>query len=157
MHHDTPRSTARIAGHPIHPMLVMFPVTLLIIAWALDLVFAASREPLWATLGLIALGLGIVTALLAAVFGLVDYLGDARIRSFRSAHVHLVANLIVVAIAIANFLMRYTGGPSWILDWGVILSSATVLLLGYSGWKGATLVYKHGVGVDSGVAARQGH
>lgn len=134
----------------------MFPVTLLIAAWGLDVLYAASRELLWATLGMITLGLGILTALLAAVFGLIDYLGDRRIRQIRSANIHLVANLIVVAIAVANLLMRYSGGPAWVLDMGIILSTATVLLLGYSGWKGATLVYKHGVGVDSAVADRQG-
>jgi uncharacterized membrane protein len=137
-------------------MLVMFPVTLLIGTWACDILLATSRELVWATLGLITLGLGIVTALLAAVFGLVDYFGDTRVRVLRSANLHLVANLIVVAIAIGNWIGRYSGGPGWIMDLGIILSTATVLLLGYSGWKGATLVYKHGVGVDSGATDRQG-
>lgn len=153
---DHPRSTAKIAGHPIHAMLVMFPVTLLIGSWVCDILLAASGELLWATLGLITLGLGIVTALLAAVFGLIDYFGDNRVRALRSANLHLVANLVVVAIAIGNWIGRYSGGPGWIMDLGIILSTVTVILLGYSGWKGATLVYKHGVGVDSGAAERQG-
>jgi uncharacterized membrane protein len=152
----TPRSTAKIAGHPIHPMLVMFPVVLLIGVLVFDILFAATGNYYWTTFGLVALALGIVTALLAAVFGLIDYLGDRRVRALRSANRHLIANLIVVGLAIANLLMRYTGGPEWVLDWGVILSAATVVLLGYSGWKGSTLVYKHGVGVDSGRIDRQG-
>lgn len=156
MESSNPRSTASIAGHPIHPMLVMFPVVLLIAAWGLDILYAASRELLWATLAMIVLGLGIVTALLAGLVGLIDYLGDRRVRSLRAANLHLFANLVVVALAVANFLLRYSGGPSWVLDTGIVLSTATVLLLGYSGWQGASLVYRHGVGVDSGVLDRQG-
>jgi uncharacterized membrane protein len=155
MDSGNPRSTAKIAGHPIHPMLVMFPVVLLIAVLVFDIMFAATGNYYWTSFGLVALALGIVTALFAAVFGLIDYFGDRQVRALRSANRHLLANLAVVTIAIANLLWRYTGGPEWILDIGIILSAATVLLLGYSGWKGATLVYKHGVGVDSRSAERQ--
>lgn len=151
-----PRSTAKIAGHPIHPMLVMFPVVLLIAVLVFDIVFAATGNLYWTTFGLVALALGIVMALVAAIFGLIDYFGDRRVRALGAANRHLIANLGVVALAIANLLWRYTGGPEWILDLGIVLSAATVLLLGYSGWQGATLVYKHGVGVDSGAARGQG-
>lgn len=152
----TPRSTAKIAGHPIHPMLVMFPVVLLIGVFVFDILFAVTGALYWTTFGLVALALGIVMALIAAVFGLVDYLGDRRIRALPAANRHLIANLAVVVLAIANLLWRYTGGPEWVLDLGIILSAATVLMLGYSGWQGAALVYKHGVGVDSGAPERQG-
>ncbi len=156
MEKATPRSTAKIAGHPIHPKLVMFPVVLLIAVLVFDVMFAATGNFYWTTFGLVALALGIVTALIAAVFGLIDYLGDRRIRTLAPANRHLMANLGVMALAIANLLWRYTGGPDFILDIGVVLSAATVLLLGYSGWQGANLVYKHGVGVDSMAAERQG-
>ena len=154
MDHDHPRSTARIAGHPIHPMTVMFPVVLFIATLLCDILFATTGELFWATLGLLTLGLGIFTAAVAAIFGLIDYFGDARIRTLRSANHHLIANMLVVLVEIANWSWRFTGGPSAITPTGLILSAVAVLLLGYSGWKGATLVYRHGVGVDSRGEAR---
>jgi uncharacterized membrane protein len=150
MEHDHPRSTARIAGHPIHPMTVMFPVVLFIGTLAFDILFAASGELTWATFGLLSLGLGIVTAAIAAIFGLIDYLGDPRIRALKAANRHLITNVVLVLVELLNWSWRFTGGPSEIVPTGLIISAIAVLLLGYSGWKGATLVYEHGVGVDSG-------
>ncbi|NNM77517.1 DUF2231 domain-containing protein [Sphingomonas sp. ID1715] len=154
MTQDHPRSTARIAGHPIHPMTVMFPVTLFIATLFCDILFATTGELFWATVGLLTLGLGILTAGIAAIFGLIDYFGDARVRALRAAHHHLIANLLVVLVEIVNWSWRFTGGPGAISPTGLILSALAVLLLGYSGWKGATLVYRHGVGVDSEGEAR---
>ena len=155
MEHEHPRSTARIAGHPIHPMTVMFPVVLFIATLFCDILFATTGELFWATVGLLTLGLGILTAAVAAIFGLIDYFGDSRIRTLRSANHHLIANALVVVIEILNWSWRFTGGPSAIAPTGLILSAVAVLLLGYSGWKGASLVYRHGVGVDSRREARQ--
>jgi uncharacterized membrane protein len=155
MDSDHPRSTAKIAGHPIHPMTVMFPVILFLGTWACDILFWLTGELFWATLGLLSLGLGIVAAAIAAIFGLIDYLGDRRVRELRAANHHLVGNVLVVGVEIANWATRFTGGPGSIAPTGLILSTVAVLLLGYSGWKGATLVYEHGVGVDSSRGARQ--
>jgi uncharacterized membrane protein len=152
---DNPRSTARIAGHPVHPMTVMFPIVLFVLVWVADLMFWHRHDLIWATLGMLGLALGILLALLAAVFGLIDYFGEARIRALPAANHHLVANLIVVAIQIANFIWRMNGGPGFVVPTGLILSTLAVLLLGYSGWKGGTLVYRHGVGVDSGAERSQ--
>lgn len=143
-----PRSTARIAGHPIHPMLVMFPVVLFIGTFAADLLWWGTENLFWATLGLFSLGLGIVTALVAAVFGLIDYFGDPRIRALPAATHHAAGNILLVALQVANFFQRWQGGPADIVPWGVTLSGIAFLILGYSGWKGATLVYAHAVGVD---------
>lgn len=151
---EHPRSTAKIAGHPIHPMTVMFPIVLFISSWVCDLLYWNGRDLTWATFGLITLALGILTALLAAVFGMIDYFGDARVRAIPAATKHLIANLAVVVIEIGNFAWRMSGGPDYVLRGGLILSTLAVLVLGYSGWKGATLVYEYGVGVDSG--RRQG-
>ena len=77
---ENPRSTVRIAGHPVHPMTVMFPIVLFVLVWVADLMFWHRHDLIWATLGMLGLAVGILLALLAAVFGLIDYFGDARIR-----------------------------------------------------------------------------
>lgn len=158
MDNGNPRSTAKVGGHPLHPMLVMFPIVFFIGTWACDLLFWAKGDLFWATLGLLALALGVITAVLAAIAGMIDYFGDARIRSLRAANLHFAANVTAVVIELANLLIRMPGGPSSVLPVGLLLSTAAVVVLGFSGWKGGTLVYEHGVGVhpvDSGSAGRQ--
>jgi uncharacterized membrane protein len=157
MHHENPRSTAKIAGHPIHPMTVMFPVVFFIGTWVCDIIFAATGELFWVTLGLLSLGLGLLTALVAAVFGMIDYFGDARVRAIPSANHHFVGNVLLTALQIGNFVFRMSAGADGVVPTGLILSTLAVLLLGYSGWKGATLVYEHGVGVDESKGASERH
>jgi uncharacterized membrane protein len=157
MDQGNPRSTAKVAGHPIHPMTVMFPVVLFIATLVCDILFAWTGELFWATLGLLSLGLGILTAAVAAVFGLIDYFGDRRVRAIPSATHHMVGNVLVTAIQIGNWVWRFSGGPEAIVPTGLILSTIAFLLLGYSGWKGATLVYEHGVGVDGAKGASERH
>lgn len=152
-----PRSTARIGGHPIHPMSVMFPVVLFIGTLVFDIAFAVTRDLFWATVGLLALALGLLSAAVAALFGFIDYFGDRRIRALPSATHHMVGNVFLVALETGNFVLRFNGGPDALLPTGVALSALAVLILGYSGWKGATLVYAHGVGVDEGRGARERH
>lgn len=148
MDETNPRSTAKIAGHPIHPMTVMFPVVLFIGTFACDVAFALTGDLFWATLGILALALGLLTAAIAAVFGFIDYFGDRRVRALPSASHHMVGNVLLVALQAGNFLLRFTAGPEVIVPTGLVLSTIAFLLLGFSGWKGATLVYEHGVGVD---------
>lgn len=155
-----PRSTARIAGHPAHPMLVMFPIVCFIGLWICDLAYWFGGDLFWVSLGMILLAVGLVTAALAAVAGLIDYFGDARIRALRAANLHMVANILAVLIEAANLMVRLPAGPDSVVPVGLLLSTAAVVILGYSGWKGGTLVYEHGVGVhpsiDSDPAGRQG-
>lgn len=143
--HDHPRSTARIATHPIHPMLVPFPIVCFIGAFVTDILYVNGDTGV-ATASNWLLGVGLVFAALAAVAGLTDYLGDSRVRSLSDALKHMVANVLVVVIEAFNLLLRL-GNPDFIGSTGVYLSGLAVLLLLYSGWKGGELVYRHGVGV----------
>lgn len=154
---SNPRSTARIGGHPIHPMTVMFPVVLFIGTLACDIAFAVTGDLFWATLGLLALALGILSAVVAALFGFIDYFGDRRVRALPSATHHMVGNVFAVAIETGNFVFRFNGGPDAVVPTGLALSALAVLILGYSGWKGATLVYEHGVGVNEARGEAERH
>ena len=143
--HDHPRSTARIATHPIHPMLVPFPIVCFIGAFVTDILYV-NGDTAVASASNWLLGVGLVFAALAAVAGLTDYLGDSRVRSLSDALKHMIANVLVVVIEAFNLLLRL-GNPDFIGSTGVYLSGLAVLILLYSGWKGGELVYRHGVGV----------
>jgi uncharacterized membrane protein len=146
-HGDHPHSTARIGGHPIHPMLVMFPIVLFIGTLVADIVFVSGHDPMWAIASRYLLGIGIVMAALAAIAGLTDFMGDERIRHASDALKHMLANVTAVVLEIINFFVRLHS-DSAIRGIGIVLSVIVVLILAYSGWKGGDLVYRHGIGVE---------
>jgi uncharacterized membrane protein len=76
-----PTSTAQVAGHPLHPMLIPFPIAFLVSTFVYDLFFLRTGNPAWSTASFYLLGPALIMAALAALAGLTDFLGDERIRS----------------------------------------------------------------------------
>jgi uncharacterized membrane protein len=144
-----PHSTASIAGHPIHPMLIPFPIAFFVGTFVCDLVFWRTGNASWADATLWLLGAGLIMAALAAVAGLTDVLGDVQIRNLNAAWLHAGANVLAVLIELYNWYSRYSHGSSAVLPTGLILSLIVVLILLFSGWKGWEMVYRHRVGVSN--------
>ena len=143
-----PHSTARIAGHPLHPMVIPFPIAFFVSAFVTDLIFLNSGRPGFAEASVWLLGAGIATALLAAVFGFTDFLGDRQVRSLRHAWWHMIGNVIAVVLELANFYLRYSApAGTGVTSTEVIISAVVVVLLVFNGWMGWELVYRHHVGV----------
>jgi len=147
---SNPRSTAKILGHPIHPMLVPFPIVFFISAFATDLLFVVDGSPGWATASKWLLGAGIAGAGLAALAGLTDFAGDRRIRALPDAWMHMIGNVIAVALEALSFFLRL--GSVEVTTPGILLSGIAVAILAFTGWKGGELVFRHGVGVEAGRA-----
>jgi uncharacterized membrane protein len=144
-----PRSTAKIAGHPIHPMLVPFPIAFLVAVLVCDLAFWRSANSFWAIAAMWALGAALVLAAAAALAGLTDFIGDSRVRSLPAARFHLVGNVIAVVLALINFIIRWmNGAAAGVFPWGIWLSVIVVLMLLVTGWLGGELVFRHRVGVS---------
>ena len=148
MYGKNPRSTAQIGGHPIHPMLIPFPITCLVGAFVSDIIFMTSGDRGFATASHWLIGFGIGTALLAATFGMIDYMGDDRIRRLGVALQHMLANVAAVVISVINFIIRMDDTASDVPSLGVFLSGAVVVILLYSGWLGGHMVYRHRVAVQ---------
>ena len=144
--HGHPRSTAKIAGHPIHPMLIPFPIVCFVGTLVTDVVYSRSHDAGWATASHWLLGIGLLMAALAAVAGLTDYLGDDRIRRLGAALKHMLANVTAVVLEVVNLVLRLNN-PDFILSTGIWISAVVVLILLYSGWLGGELVFRHGIGV----------
>ncbi len=140
-----PKSTAKIADHPIHPMLVPFPIVCFVLAFVVDILISRGDIGLFAVSKWL-LGIGLLFAALAAVAGVVDFLGDDRVRRLGDALKHLIANVTAVVLELVNLVLRLND-PEFVTSTGVYISAIVVLLLLYSGWKGGNLVYRHGVGV----------
>ena len=141
------RTPASIAGHPIHPMLIVFPVGLLIFSLICDLISTRSADPAtWALVAFYTMVGGFIGALVAAVPGLIDLLSLADKAIKKTAITHMSINLVAVALYAVNIWLRAsattnTGTP-------LLLSVVGVALLAVSGWLGGKMVHEHGVGVD---------
>jgi uncharacterized membrane protein len=142
-----PRSTAQIAGHPIHPMLVAFPASFLVAVPICDVVFWRTGNPFFSRVSLWLLGAALVMAVIAMAAGLTDFMGDSRIRELREAWQHLIGNVTVVLLSALNWFRRYEFGDSAIVPWGLGISLLVFLVLFYTGWKGWDMVYRHRVGI----------
>ena len=141
-------TTAKIARHPVHPMLIPFPIAFFLATLACDLVYWLTENRFAADIALWSLGAGIVTAVFAAIAGLIDFAGNARIRALSHAWQHMIGNVIAVVLALISFWIRYRyGAVDGILPWGLVLSIAVALLLVFTGWRGGDLVYLHRVGM----------
>ena len=140
-----PHSTAQIAGHPLHPMLVQFPIVCFILTLVCDVLYTQGHTEL-ATASTWLLIVGLVMGALAAVAGLTDFVGDKRIEG-ADAIKHAAANVTAVVLEIVNLVLRLKN-PDSIGSTGVWISLVVVLILLYSGWMGGRLVYIHGIGVN---------
>jgi uncharacterized membrane protein len=143
-----PKSTAQIAGHPLHPMLIPFPITCFVLTLVCDIFFFSIGDTAWVMASEWLLGAGLIMAALAAVLGLTDFLGERRIRNIRASWWHMGANVLAVLLSLWNFFIRYNAGAGAGLRTGdIILSAVVVAILLFSGWKGWEMVYKHRVGI----------
>jgi uncharacterized membrane protein len=149
------RSRAQIGNHPIHPMLVPLPIGLWVFSLVCDVVYAMGwGGPAWSVTALYTMLGGIVGALLAAPFGLVDFLGLRDPRARRIGAAHLVLNLVVVAMFAVNLWLRMRSEPGAALP--IVLSAIGNGMLVVSGWLGGELVYRLGVAVEPAVEIRVG-
>ena len=148
-HPDNPRSTAKLFGHPLHPMLVPFPIVCFIGALVTDLAYLASANIMWSNFSIWLITAGLVMGGLAALTGIIDYAGDKRVRAARPAAPHMIINLSVFVIEIFNAFVHSRDGWTSVVPTGLTLSVISVLMLAVSAWLGGSLVYKHGVGVRS--------
>ena len=144
---SNPQSTAKIAGHPIHPMLVPFPIAFFVGTFACDLMFRHTADIFWFTATEWLLGAGVVIALLAALAGLTDLLGDQRIRALTVAWWHFLGNLLAVLLSLFNWYRRMDLGPPAVGAGGLVLSLVVVLILLVAGWLGWEMVYRKRVGI----------
>ena len=139
-------SPAKIANHPIHPMLVVFPLGLLDYSLVCDLIYIFGwGGEIWRHVAFYTMAGGIIGALVAAVPGLLDYISVSRPRVKQLGTTHMLINLSAVAIFILDFWLRTRNVP--VARQPVILSVIGVILLCISGWLGGEMVYVHGQAV----------
>ena len=137
---------ATLAGHPIHPMLVTLPIGFFVGALVCDIILGFTHNPFWPSVSVVLIGFGVIGALLAALFGFIDYATAPMSAEAKStATRHMVLNLLAVVIFIVAFWLRWSDNVSSV---GIVLTVIGVLVLAVSGWLGGHLAYHYGVGAE---------
>ena len=143
----TVESRVAIRKHPLHPMLVVFPIAFLIVVVALDLLYLWSGLAFWAQMAMVLSTAGLALGLVAAAVGSVDLLLIRVVRRHVSAWSHALSGVMVLAVAAANTWLRWGDPAAAVWPWGLLLSSLMAVLVGIAGWLGGGLSFHHGIGV----------
>jgi uncharacterized membrane protein len=143
------QSRARFLGHPIHPMLIVFPLGLLATAVAFDIVGLVQGDASWFGISFWMIAGGIIGGLLAAVFGLIDWTAiPSGTRAKRIGLLHGGSNVLAVLLFIISWFIRR--GAAVPPTSALVLSFIGVVIALFGGWLGGELVDRLGVGVDDG-------
>ncbi|MFC7369938.1 DUF2231 domain-containing protein [Vreelandella zhaodongensis] len=141
------KSRASLAGHPLHPVMIHFPVAALMALVASDLAYWYTHDPFWLRSGLWLAGVGAFGGWIASIAGIIDLVTVPRIRRLITGWSHAIVAVVMLSLASLNWLLRFNE-PSAVLPWGIAISLVTGGLIALTGWLGGQLVYEHAVGVD---------
>jgi uncharacterized membrane protein len=145
-------SAVAIFGHPLHPMIVPFPIVCFIGVFVADIAFSSTQDTFWSRLAFTLLAAGLATGVLAAVLGALEAAGLQRARSSGTLWAHALGNVLAMIASFGNLKIRWEADGLWTAA-GPSLSGTVVLLLLFSGWLGGSLSYKHGIGVSERVGS----
>lgn len=141
------KSRASIKGHPLHPILVSFPIVFFISAFGTDLVQWFTRDDLYNTAADILGKAGIISALVAAIPGMIDYFSVVPPESSakKRGTKHAILNSSAVMIYLVVLFLRKEQASLALI---VACEGVAIVLLTAAGWLGGTLVVRNQVGVD---------
>ena len=143
-------SRVKLAGHPVHQMLIVFPLGLLATAVIFDVIYLVTDNTLWTQAAFYMIGAGVITGLAAAVPGVIDWLAIPRgTRAKRIGLIHGVGNVIVVTLFALSWYLRRdqpAAPPTGAVVAGLLGAGLSFL----TAWLGGELVNRLGVGVDDG-------
>lgn len=144
-------SRAKLFGHPIHQMLIVFPLGLLVTSVIFDVIYLLTGNELLPNVAYYLISAGLIGGLAAAVFGFIDYLAIPNgTRAKRVGTWHGFGNLVVVLFFFFSWLIR-RNIPGYLPDWLALLASFAGLGVGtLTAWLGGELVNRLAVGVDPG-------
>lgn len=142
--HDT-QSAVALIGHPIHAMLVHFPIAFVVGTLGADLLWWFGADDFWLRAGVWLSGLAFLGGIVAAIAGMAELLLVKGIRIRVASWTHATAAMMLISILGANWGLRLTGAE--VLPHGLALSAFGVVFAGFAGWHGGKLVLDHGVAV----------
>jgi uncharacterized membrane protein len=144
-------SEVKLLGHPIHPMLVVFPAGLFTVSVLFDVLYRVIREPGLSIAAYYMIAAGLVSGVLAAIFGAMDWIRlPYNSRAWNMGIWHAMGNFLVLGLFLLNWLRRKDNLNLVPEDATLVLSVIGLGLLLLTAWIGGELVYRLGIGVDRG-------
>ncbi|MEG4105042.1 DUF2231 domain-containing protein [Microcoleus sp. S13_C5] len=140
-------STLSVAGHPIHPIIVIFPVAFLVGAAGTDIGYWLTSDPFWARASVWLMGVGFAAGILAAITGFLDFFKVKRVRDRSAGWLHMGGNVAVMVLTLINLVLRQGNPAEPIVYTGLAISIVVATLLGITGWFGGELSFRHKIGV----------
>ena len=144
------RGKATFLGHSVHPMLIVFPLALLVLTPASDLVGLITKDSFWSRAAFWLAFLGVIAGVVAAIPGFIDWLAvPRRTRARRVGVIHLAVNLTAIGLFVLSVVLRLQHGAArfGVVPFILAIAGAGVILVG--GWFGGELVQRLTVGVWS--------
>jgi uncharacterized membrane protein len=141
---------AKLAGHSVHQMLIVFPLGLLATSILFDLVHLGTGDAIYAQVAYWMIIAGMIGGVVAAPFGLVDWLAIPQgTRAKTIGLIHGVGNVVVLLLFFGSWLLRRDNAANPGAA-AIVLSALGVALAVFTGWLGGELVDRLGVAVDDG-------
>jgi len=140
-------SSVAIAGHPIHPAIVLFPIAFLVGSAGTDIGYWLTRDPFWARASVWLIGVGFAAGILAAITGFSEFFKVKRVRERSAGWLHMGGNVAVMVLSLINLLLRQGNPAEPIVYTGLAISVVVATLLGITGWYGGELSFRHKIGV----------
>jgi uncharacterized membrane protein len=140
-------SRTKLLGHPIHPMLIVFPLGLLSASVVFDIIDRLRDSGSWAQTASATMAAGVIGGLVAAPFGLLDWLKlPDGTRAKRIGLLHGSVNVVALVLFAISWLLRRDDPTTAAL----VFALAGLAVAAVGGWLGGELVNRLGVGVEAG-------
>ncbi len=142
------RSKAHLKSHPIHPILVCFPIAFFIGSFVFDVLHLLNNNPSFQATGYYLNIAGVVGGLLAAIPGIIDFIYTVPPESSgkKRAAKHGLLNTTNVLLFVAVIILK----KNEVVSFGTLVGMEAIglIILSIAGWLGGTLVYRNQIGVD---------
>lgn len=151
-------SRVAVLQHPLHPMVVVFPISFLMFTVVSDAVFWWRGDEFWALVSFWLCTVGLSVGVIAALLGLADFILMKKVRQHVVAWSHMIVGIMVLSLAATNVQLRWDDPVAAVLPWGIVVSAVLALMVSITGWLGGTLTFRHGIGTyvhDNDTAATE--
>jgi uncharacterized membrane protein len=138
---------AAAGGHPIHAMLIHFPIASFTFALFTDLAYWQTANNMWTNFSAWLLFAGLVFGGLAAVAGMLDFVLRRSVRRQGLVWPHALGNVVVLALALVNSFVHAADGWISVVPYGLALSASTVLLMIVTAWLGRSVANRLEAGI----------
>lgn len=141
------RSRASLFGHPLHPMVVPFPIAFLFGALATDIVFAVTGDAYWPVMSKWLILAALIMGGVAAILGLLDFSSIKEARRGSIGWLHMGGNVTAVLLSLFSLITRWNDPIAAAMPMGITISVIVCAILLVTGWLGGELVFRYRIGV----------